>query len=46
MFGYLSPSVLGLFFLGGHRVRGAASDKQGLVGELCADPGQEFLRSG
>lgn len=46
MFGYLSPLVLGLFFLGGHRVHGVASDKQGLIGEFCADPGQEFFRVG
>lgn len=46
MFGYLSPSVLCLFFLSGHRVHVVASDKQGLISEFCADPGQEFLRTG
>lgn len=46
MFGYLSPSVLGLFILGGYRVRAVASSKQGLISKFCADLGQEFLRTG
>lgn len=46
MFGYLSPLLLCLFFLGGHRVHVVAGGKQGLVGKFCADLGQEFLRTG
>lgn len=46
MFVYLSLLVLCLFFLGGHRVRMVASNKQGLIGEFCADLGQELLRPG
>lgn len=44
--GYLSPPVLCLFSFGGYRVHVVASDKQGLISEFCADPGQEFLRAG
>lgn len=44
--GYLSPSILRLFLLGGDRVEVVAGDKQGLIGEFCADPGQELLRAG
>lgn len=39
-------SVLCLFFLGMHGVHVVASDKQGLIGEFCADLGQEFPRTG
>lgn len=45
MFGYLSPSVLCLFFLDGHRIHVVGSNKQGLVSEFCADLCQEFLRA-
>lgn len=45
VFGYLSPSVLCLFFLVGHRIHVASSNKQGLVSEFRADPCQEFLRA-
>lgn len=46
VFGQLSPLVLCLFLLGGHVVHEVASHQQGLVGEFCADPGQEFFRTG
>lgn len=45
MFGYLSPSVLCLFFLDGHRIHVVGSNKQGLVSEFRADLCQEFLRA-
>lgn len=43
--GYLSPLVFCLLFLGEHRIHVTASYKQGLLCELVADPGQEFLRT-
>lgn len=45
VFGYLSPSVLCLFFLDGHRIHVVGSNKQGLVSEFRADLCQEFLRA-
>lgn len=40
------PLVLGLFFLGEHKVHVVASNKQGLIGQFWADLSQEFLRTG